>query len=69
MEIGKYIENMNKIEEHVNLSINLLKVAKTYCEYNFDKAGEVSTLNSIIDIVLNEQKTLANDIDSICLSN
>lgn len=65
MEIEKYIEKFNTIEEQITLSIDLLEIAKSYCDCNFDKASEVSTLGAIIGIVLKEQKNLASNFDGI----
>ena len=39
------IEKISHIEEQITLNINLLEIARGYCEYNFDKACEISILN------------------------
>ena len=53
------------IEEKVNITIDLLEVAKSYCEFHYDKANEVSNIFSILEIVLNNQKLIRNELDSL----
>lgn len=49
---------MEKIENTVLSSIDLLEVAKAYCEYNSHKSDEIMTLVSLIDIIINKQKEI-----------
>ena len=57
------LKNITALEEKITMSINLLEIAKGYCEYNFDKGEEVIALHSIIDIVLEIQQKLANELE------
>ena len=59
------IEKISHIEEQITLNIDLLEIAKSYCEHNFDKASEISTLGTIIGIILDEQQRLARSFDGI----
>lgn len=51
------------MEEKINLCINLLEIAKTYCDFNYDKTAEVPIIGSLLEIILNIQKELADDYD------
>ncbi len=53
------------IEEKITLSLDLLEVAKGYCEKNFDKGKEVVALSSVIDILIDVQKDIADFIDEL----
>ncbi len=53
------------IEEKITLSLDLLEVAKGYCEKNFDKGKEVVALSSVIDILIDVQKNIADFIDEL----
>ncbi len=55
------------IEEQMNVSADLLQIAKDYCEFNIDKSKSISVLLSLIEIVLNNQKNVIADIDKIML--
>ena len=55
------------IEEQMNTNIDLLQIAKDYCEYNIDKANSYSALLSLLEIILNNQKNVIADIDKIML--
>ena len=59
------LNNLIKLEEKITLSLDLLEVAKGYCEYNFDKGQEVVAICSILEVVLEAQKELADTIDSL----
>ena len=61
------MENFNDFEEKVNLSIDLLELAKTYCEINGDKSAEISTISTALDIVLRKQKELVRELDYLFL--
>lgn len=67
MERTKQLDIFNNIERKVNFNIHLLKVAKDFCEFNFDKANEISTLFTILEIALAKQKEIASNFDNICL--
>ena len=59
------LNKFSKIEEKITLSMDLLEVAKGYCEYNFDKGQVVVALNSILEIILKNQKELADQLDEL----
>lgn len=59
------LNKFSKIEEKITLSMDLLEVAKGYCEYNFDKGQEVVALNSILEIILKNQKELSDQLDEL----
>ena len=53
------------IEEKITLSLDLLEVAKGYCEYNFDKGQEVVALGSVLDVLVDVQKDIAGYLDEL----
>lgn len=59
------IEKIANLEQRISQGIDLLEIAKTYCEFNCDKSDEVSTLFSILEITLQEQKKLIKDLESM----
>ncbi len=59
------VEKIITLEEKMNLSIDLLEIAKTYCESNYDKSSEFTALWSMLDIILKNQKEAARGIDNI----
>lgn len=61
----KMLEKMTLLEEKIMLSIDLLEIAKKYCECNFDKGNEIVSVGSLLTLVLKEQKELADSIDDI----
>ena len=58
------LDTLSTIEEKVMLCIDLLEIAKNYCESNFDK-GQVSAVGTILKVVLDEQKSLADSLDEL----
>lgn len=67
MELVQGKNIINDLEEQTFLSINLLEVAKTYCDFNYDKSDEITALGSIINIVLKNQKDVARKIDKFLI--
>ena len=65
MERFNELENIGSIENKIFSSLNLLELAKTYCEHNYDKADEILVLNSVLEIVLNNQKEVIREFDSL----
>lgn len=61
----KMLTTITQIEEKITLSIDLLEIAKDYCEFNFDKGQEVVAIGTILKVVLEEQKELADKIDDL----
>ena len=60
-----FAEKISHIEKQIITNIDLLEIAKGYCEYNFDKSSEISALGAILSIILEEQKELAQCFDGI----
>ena len=54
-----------KMEEKITLTLDLLEIARCYCEYNFDKGQEVVALHSIIEVLLEAQRDIAEELDKI----
>ena len=59
------LNNLVQLEEKITLSLDLLEVAKGYCEYNFDKGQEVVAICSILEVVLEAQRELADKLDEL----
>lgn len=59
------LDTLSTIEEKVTLCIDLLEIAKNYCESNFDKGQELSAVGTILKVVLDEQKSLADSLDEL----
>ena len=65
MNMENTLNKFTQIEEKITLSLDLLEIAKGYCEYNFDKGQEVAALRSILEILFETQKNLADKIDEL----
>ena len=59
------IEKLLKFEQDFNTATDLLKIAKSYCEHNYDKASEVNSLGTMLEIILDNHKCLSNQLDKI----
>lgn len=59
------LNNITFLEEKVTLSLDLLEIAKGYCEHNYDKGPEVVAVGSIMDVIAKVQKDIADDIDKL----
>ena len=62
-------EKLNEFEREINTSIDLLNVAKGYCDLNYDKSSELVAISTVIEILLNKQLKLASDFDSLMTAN
>ena len=62
-------EKLNEFERDINESIDLLSVAKGYCDLNYDKSSELVAISTVIEILLNKQLKLASDFDSLMTAN
>ena len=62
-------EKLNEFEREINTSIDLLSVAKGYCDLNYDKSSELVAISTVIEILLNKQLKLASDFDSLMTAN
>lgn len=59
------MEKIREIEQKVNLVIDLLEIAKSYCEFNYDKSRELSALDSILEIIIKNQQDASQAIDGL----
>ena len=59
------LKSLTSIEEKITLSIDLLEIAKNYSEHNFDKGQEVIALGSLLEVVLEVQKHVADSLDGL----
>ena len=63
MDKLEYIKKLNKIEEIVISNLNLLEIAKNYCETNLEESDKFMALGTIINIMLDSQKILLFNLD------
>ena len=63
MKITTELEKLNSFEQKINFNIDLLEVTKCFCDMNYDKAPEITTISTILDVLLTTQKELATDFD------
>ena len=61
----KVLEKIVDLEQKTSLGMDLLEVAKCYCEQNFEKAAELGTLNSLLELALSNQKQVMHVIDEL----
>lgn len=59
------LNKIASIEERITQNVNLLEIAKAYCEFNCDKSDEISSLFSILEIILTEQKKLVSEVEAM----
>ncbi len=59
------LEKVTSIEEKIMLSIDLLEIAKKYCESNFDKGNEIVSIGSLLGVILREQRDIVDSVDDI----
>lgn len=59
------MEKFMDIEERVSLNVDLLQIAKDYCEFNIDKSIAIGTLMPLIEITLKNQKDIITNLDRI----
>ena len=59
------MENISQIEEKININIDLLEIAKDYCEFHNEERKDLCSLMSLIGIVLKNQKMLISYLDKI----
>ena len=62
------MENFIDFEEQLNKSIDLLEIARDYCEFNNDKDTTICNLISLIDIILQSQKNLMAKFDKVMIN-
>lgn len=59
------IKTVASVEEQLSRNIDLLEIAKTYCEFHCAKSDEISTLFSILELVVEQQKNTVNALESM----
>lgn len=59
------MEKIVELERQLNVNIDLLEIAKAYCEFNNDKSDEISALIPILEIILDNQKNVRRSLDYI----
>ena len=64
-KVGIVMEEIAYLEEQLNINIDLLKIAKDYCEFNNDNISSTSSLLSLLDIVLENQKIILSKLDKL----
>lgn len=57
------MEKIIEIERQLNTNLDLIEIAKAYCEFNFDKSDELCTLISVLEIILDNQKKATKALD------
>ena len=68
MEVKEYAEKINALEEQVYCCVDLLEVAKEYCDSNLDKSKEISRLGTFIRLLLQEQYKLVNCLEEFVIN-
>ena len=58
-------DSILNLEQKITFGISLLEVAKTYCDFCYDKSQEFIALSSLLDVVLKNQKELAASFDEM----
>lgn len=61
----KMLEKLNTMEEKIIRTLDLMEIAKSYCEHNFDKGEEIVALSSLITVLIERQKELVDYIDDM----
>lgn len=62
------MEKIMDIEQQINVNMDLLKIAKDYCEFNVDNSRKICSLMSLIEIILQNQKSIVSDFDKLTLN-
>lgn len=56
-------DNILNLEQKITFSIGLLEVAKTFCDFHYEKSQEFISLSSVLEVLLKNQKELAANLD------
>ena len=59
------IKTIASLEEQLSRNVDLLEIAKTYCEFNCAKSDEISTLFSILELIIEQQKNSVNNLEAM----
>ena len=68
MKKSQILTNSIEIENLINSCLDLTEIAKTYCEFYYDKANETSALISLLEVVLNNQKVIKTKLDQLLIN-
>ena len=62
------MEKFIELEQKLDLNMDLLELARSYCELNTDKSREMSALHSVLDIIIDNQEDAKKTLDYIYIS-
>lgn len=62
------IKLIASLEQQITRNLDLLEIAKTYCEFNCDKSDEISTLFSILELIVEQQQNTVKELESNLLA-
>ena len=62
------MEKIIDIEEQMNANVDLLQVARDYCEYNIENSRATSSLIPLLEIMLQKQRSIVADFDELMLN-
>ena len=62
------MEKFMDIEQQINVNMDLLIIAKDYCEFNIDHSKKICSLMSLIEIMLQNQKSIVSNFDKLTLN-
>ena len=65
MKIMEITDELICFERKLRFSVDLLEITKGFCELNYDKAPEVSSILTALELLLNEQRDLSSRFDVI----
>ena len=49
------MRNFIELEKDLHKNIDLLKIAKSYCDSNYEKSDEITTLGSLLELIIKKQ--------------
>ena len=58
---------MDDFEALIADNIDLLEIAKDYCEYNHDKSIAMATMRTMLNVILKNQKNIAQKLDLLSM--
>lgn len=62
------MEKIIDIEEQMNINVDLLQIARDYCEYNIENSHATTSLMSLLEIMLQKQRNIVADFDELMLN-
>ena len=62
MKNCKIINNTASLEDNILVNLNLIKIAKDYCEYNYENSETTTALFFLLDIIQRNQKEIFRKI-------